>query len=149
MNFELSKIPNRTTQPRNFGITMISDRVLNLAETENMLSVASQHIDMVKLAFGTAMVTPILSEKIKIFKSYNIPVFFGGLLFEAFIIRNQFEDYIRVCEQFGITHMEVSDGSINIPHADKCNYISLLTKYGTVLSEIGRKDANNIMPPYK
>ena len=45
--------------------------------------------------------------------------------------------------------MEVSDGSITIPHTEKCGYIEKLTKYGTVLSEVGSKDATHIIPPYK
>jgi len=151
MNFNLSKIPLRTPQPRNFGITMISDRGLNLAETENMLSVAASHIDMVKLAFGTAMVTPLLREKIQIYKAHNIPVFFGGLLFEAFIIRNQFGDYIKMLDDFEITFTEVSDGDINITHEKKCDYIRTLAARGTVISEIGSQDKDKVKvtPPYK
>ena len=81
--------------------------------------------------------------------SYDIPVYFGGTLFEAFLIRNQFEDYIAICKDYQITYMEVSDGSISIPHAEKCGYIEKLTKYGTILSEVGSKDAAHIIPPYK
>jgi phosphosulfolactate synthase len=150
MNFNLSKIPERTTQPRDFGITMISDRGLNLAETENMLSVAASHIDMVKLAFGTAMVTPLLREKIQIYKSHNIPVFFGGLLFEAFIIRNQFDDYIKMLDDYDITFTEVSDGDIKITHEKKCEYIRTLSTRGVVISEIGSQDKDKVKvtPPY-
>ena len=83
------------------------------------------------------------------YQSYDIPVYFGGTLFEAFLVRNQFNDYISLCKDFKVTHMEVSDGSITIPHAEKCGYIEKLTKHGTVLSEVGSKDATNIMPPYK
>ena len=75
--------------------------------------------------------------------------YFGGTLFEAFLIRNQFNEYINVCKEFGVTYMEVSDGSIDIPHAEKCGYIEKLTKHGTVLSEVGSKDAAHIIPPYK
>ena len=128
MNFNLSKIPQRTTQPRDFGITVISDKGLSVTETENLLSVSSLHIDIVKLAFGTAMVTPLLKEKIKIYQSHNIPVFFGGLLFEAFIIRNQFDDYIKMLDEHEIFLTEVSDGAINISHEEKCNYIRTLSK---------------------
>ena len=110
---------------------------------------AHPHVDIVKLGFGTSFVTPGLREKIEIYRSYNLPVYFGGTLFEAFLIRNQVEDYISVCRDFGITYMEVSDGSITIPHAEKCGYIEKLTKIGTVLSEVGSKDAEHIIPPYK
>jgi phosphosulfolactate synthase len=103
----------------------------------------------VKLGFGTSFVTPNLKEKLEIYSSADIPVYFGGTLFEAFLIRNQFDDYIQVCKDFGIRYMEVSDGSITIPHAEKCGYIEKLTKHGIVLSEVGSKDAEHIIPPYK
>ena len=151
MNFNLDKIPERTTQPRSNGITMVTDKGLSLQDTKDFLSVSSAHVDMVKLAFGTAYVTPNLDEKIKVYQSYNIPVYFGGLLLEAFIIRNQFDDYIDVVKKYGINYFEVSDGSLSIPHAEKCGYIEKLAKLGTVLSEIGSKDKDreHITPPYK
>jgi len=151
MNFNLDQIPERTQKPRTSGITMVTDKGLSAGETENFLSVAAPHVDIAKLAFGTPVVTPDLDEKIKIYKNYNIPVYLGGLLFEAFIIRNQFDDYLRVVEHYGINYMEVSDGSINITHAEKCGYIEKLTKYGLVMGEIGSKDKDreHITPPYK
>ena len=149
MNFNLSQIPQRTTQPRTNGITMVMDKGLSIQEAENFMSVAGPHVDVVKLGFGTAFVTPNLKGKLEVYRKYNVPVYFGGTLFEAFLIRNQFEDYINMCKEFGITTMEVSDGSIDIPHAEKCGYIEKLTKYGTVYSEVGSKDAAHIIPPYK
>ncbi|UPK67911.1 phosphosulfolactate synthase [Chitinophaga filiformis] len=151
MNFNLDKIPDRTQQPRSFGITMVTDKGLSLQDTKDFLSVAAPHVDMAKLAFGTAYVTPNLDEKIKVYQSFNIPVYFGGLLLEAFIIRNQFDDYIEVIKKYGINYFEVSDGSLSIPHAEKCGYIEKLAKLGTVLSEIGSKDKDreHITPPYK
>jgi phosphosulfolactate synthase len=149
MNFKLSQIPARILKPRQHGITMVMDKGLSIEETKNFLSVAHPHIDIVKLGFGTAFVTPNLREKIEVYQSYDLPVYFGGTLFEAFLIRNQFEDYISVCKEYKIDYMEVSDGSITIPHAEKCGYIEKLTKYGIVLSEVGSKDAEHIIPPYK
>lgn len=149
MNFELSQIPERTSQPRTYGLTMVMDKGLSIADTKSFLSVASPYVDIVKLGFGTSFVTPHLKEKIAIYKEYNIPLYFGGTLFEAFLIRNQFDDYIKTIKDFGVEYMEVSDGSIIIPHAEKCGYIEKLAKHGTVLSEVGSKDVTNIMPPYK
>lgn len=149
MNFNLSQIPERNKKPRSHGITMVMDKGLSIEEARNMLSASGPHIDIVKLGFGTSYVTPNLKEKIEIYQSHHIPIYFGGTLFEAFLIRNQFQDYIDTCKQYNITMMEVSDGSITIPHAEKCGYIEKLTKYGTVLSEVGSKDAAHIIPPYK
>lgn len=149
MNFNLSQIPVRTQQPRTSGLTMVMDKGLSINEVHNFMSVGRPHVDIVKLGFGTAFVTPNLREKIEVYHSYDIPIYFGGTLFEAFLIRNQFEDYISVCKDYGIKYMEVSDGSISIPHAEKCGYIEKLTQHGTVLSEVGSKDAAHIIPPYK
>ena len=149
MNFNLSNIPDRNQKPRTYGLTMVMDKGLSINEARNFLSVSHPHVDIVKLGFGTSFVTPNLREKIEVYQSYEIPVYFGGTLFEAFLIRNQFEDYISVCKEYDITYMEVSDGSITIPHSEKCGYIEKLMKYGTVLSEVGSKDAEHIIPPYK
>ncbi|HYM92949.1 MAG TPA: phosphosulfolactate synthase [Chitinophagaceae bacterium] len=149
MNFNLTQIPERNKKPRAAGLTMVMDKGLSVNETSNFLSVCHPHVDIVKLGFGTSFVTPNLAEKLEVYRSYNIPVYFGGTLFEAFLIRNQFEDYLNICKDYGITYMEVSDGSITIPHAEKCGYIEKLTQYGVVLSEVGSKDAAHIIPPYK
>jgi phosphosulfolactate synthase len=149
MNFNLTQIPERHLKPRTHGITMVMDKGLSIAEVHNFLSVAHPHVDIVKLGFGTSFVTPNLREKIDVYTSYDIPIYFGGTLFEAFIVRNQFEDYVNVCREYGVKYVEVSDGSITIPHAEKCKYIEKLTKHGEVLSEVGSKDAAHIIPPYK
>lgn len=150
MNFNLTQIPERTQRPRKYGLTMVMDKGLSVQEARNFCSVAAPHVDIVKLGFGTSFVTPNLREKIAVYQDeYDIPVYFGGTLFEAFLVRNQFEDYISVVKEYGIRYMEVSDGSVVIPHAEKCGYVEKLAKHGLVLSEVGSKDATNIMPPYK
>ena len=149
MNFNLTQIPERNAKPRHHGITMVMDKGLSINEVHNFLEVAGPHVDIVKFGFGTAFVTPNLREKIEVYKKAGMPIYFGGTLFEAFLIRNQFEDYIAICKDYGIDYVEVSDGSIIIPHAEKCGYIEKLTKHVTVLSEVGSKDAAHIMAPYK
>ena len=149
MNFHLDQIPDRTARPRNNGLTMIMDKGLSINEAHNLISVGEQHIDIIKLGFGTAFVTPNLRAKIEVYQKAGIPVYFGGTLFEAFLIRNAFDEYVSMMKDFQIEHVEVSDGSINIPHAEKCGYIEKLTSFGTVLSEVGSKDAAHIIPPYK
>lgn len=149
MNFNLSQIPDRNVKPRKSGITMVMDKGLSIPEVHQFLSVSQPHVDLVKLGFGTSFVTPNLREKIEVYRSYNMPIYFGGTLFEAFLVRNQLDDYIAVCKDYGVDYMEVSDGSITIPHTEKCGYIEKLTKHGTVLSEVGSKDAAHIIPPYK
>lgn len=149
MNFNLSQMPERLVKPRKEGITMVMDKGLTYEEARLFIENAIPHVDVVKLGFGTAYVTPRLREKIELYQGAGLPVYFGGTLMEAFLIRNQFEDYIALCKDYGIGHMEVSDGSITIPHTEKCKYIERLSALGTVFSEVGSKDAAHIIPPYK
>jgi phosphosulfolactate synthase len=150
MNFPLQQMPERTQSPRSHGLTMVMDKGMGIADVHNFLSVAQPYVDIMKLGFGTAYVTNNLKEKLSIYKEHQIPVYFGGTLFEAFIVRNQLEDYINSAKEFGVNLVEVSDGSISIPHEEKCRLIERLVKEGfTVLSEVGSKDASHVMPPYK
>ena len=147
--FNLSQLPDRSSKPRNNGITMVMDKGLSLQEVENFLENGSHYTDIIKLGFGTSVFTNKLQDKINLYKSANIPVYLGGTLFEAYIVRNQFDDYVKLIEKLGITHIEVSDGSLDMNHDVKCNYINTLAKNFTVLSEVGSKDAEKIIPPYE
>jgi phosphosulfolactate synthase len=149
MNFNLSQIPHRNPKPRESGLTMVMDKGLSVEEARNFLDVAYPHVDIIKLGFGTSYVTSNLEAKLAVFRSYNIPIYFGGTLFEAFLVRGQLEDYIEVCKRYGVEYIEVSDGSVDIPHKEKCGYIERLAKNGKILSEVGSKDAAHIIPPYK
>lgn len=147
--FNLNKLPNRTTKPRESGLTMVMDKGLGLRQVEDFIESCSDYIDIVKFGFGTSLITPNLQDKIKLYQEAGIPVYFGGTLFEAYVIRGQFDDYRKLITKFGITHCEVSDGSIEISEEEKCGYIRALAKEFTVLSEVGSKDAEKIIPPYK
>ncbi len=149
MNYNLHNIPERTVKPRVNGMTMVMDKGLSLRQTEDFLEVSGTHTDIVKLGWATSYVTPNLDEKLKLYRDAGIPVYFGGTLFEAFIIRNQFDDYRRVLDKYGMEHAEVSDGSIDIAHDVKCDYIRKLSEQVTVISEVGSKDVTKIFAPYK
>ena len=149
MNYSLNNLPERTKKPRQSGFTMAMDKGLSIREVEDFVDTCSDHVDIVKFGWATSYVTPNLKEKIKIYKDAGIPCYFGGTLFEAFVIRNQFDDYRKVLDKYGIDFAEVSDGSIELDHDLKCNYINKLSEQVTVLSEVGSKDVEKIIPPYK
>jgi phosphosulfolactate synthase len=149
MNYELSQIPERTNKPRNSGLTMAMDKGLSIRQVEDFLSTSGLYTDIVKLGWATSYVTPNLTEKLAVYKNANIPVYLGGTLFEAFVVRNQFEDYLRVLDKYKLEYVEVSDGSLEMESDIKCEYISRLAKNYTVLSEVGSKDEAKIIPPYK
>lgn len=149
MNFNLPFIPKRPGKPREKGVTMVMDKGLSLRQAEDFIESSGNLTDIVKLGFGTSIVTNKLSEKIKLYQAAGIEVYFGGTLFEAFLARNMFEDYRKLIDQYDLNMVEVSDGSIEIDHEEKCNYIKTLTSQVTVLSEVGYKDSEKIIPPYK
>jgi len=149
MNYELKNIPVRTTKPRAEGFTMAMDKGLSPRQVEDFMSSCSDYVDIVKLGWSTSYVTKNLREKLDIYKEAGVPVYFGGTLFEAFIVRGQFDDYRAVLDKYGLQFAEVSDGSISLNHDKKCEFISQLSKQVTVLSEVGSKDAAKIIPPYK
>jgi len=148
MNYELNQIPERTVKPRDTGYTMVMDKGLSMRQVEDLIETSGQFTDIVKLGWATSYVTANLKEKIELYKSANIPVYLGGTLFEAFIIRDQFDDYRKVIDKYDLKYAEVSDGSIVLDHDKKCEYIKTLSEQVTVLSEVGSKDAEKIIPPY-
>jgi phosphosulfolactate synthase len=149
MNYKLNQLPERTSKPRDSGYTMAMDKGLSIREAEDFMEVASDHVDIVKLGWATSYVVPNLKRKLEVYKAAGIPVYFGGTLFEAFLVRNQFEDYRRLLRPFDVSYAEVSDGSIELEHEIKCEYIRRLAAEVTVLSEVGSKDDTKIIPPYK
>lgn len=147
MNFELPFIPKREEKPRNKGVTMMMDKGLSLSETASFIEGKGHLTDLVKFGFGTSYVTPNLKEKIELYKNNGIKPYFGGTLFEAFYARGKFEDYLRVLDQYGLEMAEVSDGSIILPHDEKCEIIARMAKHKTVLSEVGSKDSGILIAP--
>jgi phosphosulfolactate synthase len=128
---------------------MAMDKGLSVRETEDFVDNCSDFVDIVKLGWATSYVTKHLDKKLAVYKEAGIPVYLGGTLFEAFIVRGQFDDYRKVLDKYDLGFAEVSDGSISLNHDKKCEYISELAKQVTVLSEVGSKDAAKIIPPYK
>jgi len=149
MNYSLQYVPERTGKPRQSGLTMVMDKGLSVREIEDMIEVAGEHIDVVKLGWATSYVSANLQKKLDAYKAAGIPTYFGGTLFEAFVVRKQFDDYRKLIDKYQMPYVEVSDGSIELPHEEKCNYISQLAKQVIVLSEVGSKDAEKILAPYQ
>ena len=147
MNFTIPYLPERTTKTRENGVNMIMDKGLSLREVEDMISVSGDYIDIAKLGFGTAFITKNLEAKIKLYQEANIRTYFGGTLFEAFISRGLFKEYLKLIDKYKLDMAEISDGSIKMEHDEKCKFISQLSKKVTVLSEVGSKEAGILISP--
>ncbi|MEO1021678.1 MAG: phosphosulfolactate synthase [Bacteroidota bacterium] len=149
MSFELNNLPKRTQKPRSAGMTLVLDKGLSVRETEDFCEVGSAFTDVVKLGWGTSVVTPRLKDKIEVYTNAGIPVYFGGTLFEAYVMRNQLSDYVGLLRHYNIESLEVSNGTIWISDEKKQQMIRELSQEFTVYSEVGSKNPNEIMPPYK
>ena len=141
----LKNIPSRASKPREEGLTMVMDKGLSLNEAENMVALKSELTDIVKLGFGTSLLTRFIDKKINLYQKSGMMVYTGGTLFEAFVIRNQFDDFCKLMDKLNLEMVEVSDGSISINHDVKCEYIQKLSKNFKVISEIGSKDESIIL----
>ncbi|MHB8657513.1 MAG: phosphosulfolactate synthase [Solirubrobacteraceae bacterium] len=146
---DLLSLPNRSSKPRERGVTSVLDRGLSIEQVEGLLEVTGAAIDLIKLGWGTALVTGNLEPKLARYREHGIPVILGGTLTELAIAQDRLEPLIEWLRELELTHVEISDGTITIPHEQKLELISRLAAEFTVLSEVGSKDATRIMAPYR
>ena len=141
------ELPYRTVKPRNLGITMVMDTGLPLDLIEDYLKMNSEFIDYVKIGWGTSVVTNDVEKKIKLYQKYDIPICFGGTLFELAVLQNKVKEYKAVLKKYNISYVEISDGSIDMSLEDKIKYIEEFSKDFKVLSEVGSKDVHAVVAP--
>jgi phosphosulfolactate synthase len=140
-------LPERSPKPRTTGITHVLDKGLGPSQVQDLLAVAADGIDIVKLGWGTAAVTTNLPAKIAAYRERDVPVCLGGTLLEVVLKQGKLEEYVRWAKDLGIDHLEVSDGTIALDHDEKTAVIKRLTKDFTVLSEVGSKSEDVIFAP--
>lgn len=146
---EISHLPERTSKPRTNGLTMVMDKGLSIREAQDLIETGGELVDLLKLGFGTSLVTPGIGNKVKLYREAGFDVYCGGTLFEAFFIRNELDRYLKFIDGLGIECLEVSDGSMVIPHDEKCELIHRLSKNYKVLSEVGSKEEGILISPAK
>jgi len=149
MPFSLNNLPDRTEKPRSNGITLALDKGFSVRQAEDFCDSSAEYTDVVKLGWGTSYVTKNLEQKLSVYSSANIPVYFGGTLFEAYAMRDQLDAYKNLLHNYGIEYVEVSNGSIWLSEERKQSIIEDFSKEFTVFSEVGSKNPNEIIPPYK
>ena len=142
-------VPARSPKPRSQGLTHVIDKGLNLREIEGLFDTAGEYVDVVKLGWGTSYVTKNLEKKIALYRSLETPVVCGGTLFEAAVARGKLDEYRRWLLEHRFSHVEVSDGTIDLSHDRKLELIAELARDFTVLSEVGSKDADIVYAPYQ
>ncbi|HZP73077.1 MAG TPA: phosphosulfolactate synthase [Gaiellaceae bacterium] len=129
------------------GLTHVLDKGLGPRGWEDVLEMAGEHIDIVKLGWGTAYVTNNLQRKLDVLKEKRVVI--GGTFFEVVYLRGKFDEYKRWLQELGLTHVEISDGTIEIPRERKLELIADFARDFTVLSEVGSKDSEVVFAPYE
>jgi phosphosulfolactate synthase len=142
-------LPERSSKPRESGITHVLDKGMGLAQIRDLFAICGDYVDIVKLGWGTAYVTPNLKQKVALYQELGIPVCFGGTLLEAAVLQNKLDEYVRAVKVFGMECIEISDGTIKMEEADKLALIRRLAKEFRVLSEVGSKDETVVIAPFK
>ena len=122
------------------GLTHVIDKGLGPRAWEDVLEVAGDHISIVKLGWGTAAVTQNLERKLEVLQPK--PVVIGGTFFEVVYAKGRLDDYKSWLNALGITHVEISDGTVDIPRERKLELIADFARDFTVLSEVGSKDSS-------
>ena len=133
-------LPARPGKPRQSGLTHVLDKGLGPRGWEDVLEVAGDYIDIIKLGWGTAYVTKSLERKLEVLKEK--PVVIGGTFFEVVYVKDQLDSYKRWLQSLGLTHVEISDGTVEIPRERKLELIADFARDFTVLSEVGSKDSS-------
>jgi phosphosulfolactate synthase len=142
-------LPPRPGKPRTEGLTHVIDKGLNLREIEGMFDTAGRYVDIVKLGWGTSYVTNNLEKKIALYRSFETPVVCGGTLFEAVYARGKLDEFKRWLTEQRFSHVEISDGTLEIPRERKVELIADFARDFTVLSEVGSKYEEIDYAPYQ
>ena len=149
MPFKINQLPTRTQKPRNNGMTLVLDKGYSTRQVEDFCEVCSESVDVVKLGWGTSYVTQNLEAKLAAYENAGIPVYLGGTLFEAYLLRDQLDAYLKLLNKYHIDTLEVSNGTIWLSDKRKQEIIRDLSQDFNVYSEVGSKNPNEIIPPYK
>jgi phosphosulfolactate synthase len=147
--YEFLDLPQRSPKPRATGLTHVIDKGLNLRDIEGLFDTAGEFVDVVKLGWGTSYVTKNLEKKIALYRSLETPVVCGGTLFEAAVARGKLDEYRIWLVENRFSHVEVSDGTIELPRERKLELIGELAQDFVVMSEVGSKDAETVYAPYQ
>jgi phosphosulfolactate synthase len=142
-------VPARPGKPRDVGLTHVMDKGLNLRDIEGLFDTAGQFVDIVKFGWGTSYVTNNLEKKISLYRSFETPVVCGGTLFEAVYARDRLDEFKAWLVENRFSHVEISDGTLDIPRDRKLELIAEFSRDFTVLSEVGSKDSDVVYAPYQ
>lgn len=141
MNPTSLTLPSRAIKPRTCGLTMVVDGGVPLGTLRDVVASAGEYLDFVKFGWGTAVVSGELGAKIELLRDNEVDFYFGGTLFEKYVLQGRFDDFRALCHEWSCRHVEVSNGTIDMSNQEKAGYVRKLAEEFTVISEVGFKDA--------
>jgi phosphosulfolactate synthase len=137
---DLIPLPQRTTKPRTVGVTHVVDPGLTRVEAAGLMELAAAHVDIVRLGWGSALVTGALEAKLSVYRDHDVAPMLGGTLTELAWRHGRIEELRRALQALDIHHVEVSEGTLDLPVQDKRRLIRELSEDFTVFVEVGSKD---------
>jgi phosphosulfolactate synthase len=141
MSINFLELPYRTPKPRHNGVTMVIDNGMPLGHFTDVVTSSGAYIDFMKFGWGTSVVHPQMDAKIQVLRDAGIDFYFGGTLFEKYLVQNRFEEFRSMCQHYDAKYVEVSNGSIDMSDVQKSAYVAKLSDDFEVISEVGSKDS--------
>ncbi len=140
MNLSYLNLPEHEAKPRESGLTMVIDRGTPLTYFTDLIKTNGEFIDFIKFGWGTSVVAKDLEKKIEVLRSEGVDFYFGGTLFEKYLLQEKFDDFRLMCDYYGCKFIEVSNGTIDLSDSHKADYVQSLSRDFRVISEVGSKD---------
>lgn len=142
MNETALELPRREAKPRRAGVTMVVDGGLPLRSLRDLVDSAGEYVDLVKFGWGTAVVSGEIGKKVALLQEHGIDYYLGGTLFEKHVLQDRFDAFRWLCHDLSCRYVEVSNGTVDLPNAEKAGYIRTLADEMCVISEVGFKDVD-------
>ena len=142
-------LPQRPVKPRDQGVTHVIDTGLSTVEAQGLMASAAEYVDLVRLGWGSAYVTSDVRAKVRRYQEAGVPVMLGGTLTELAWLRGKMPGLTSWLDELGIEHVEVSSGTVSMPPQEKLGLIESLAAKYTVFAEVGEKDPNALLAPYR
>lgn len=140
-------LPERTPKPRINGFTHVLDKGLSLVGLQSLIETAGDHMDFLKLGWGTAYVSAGVKAKVAMCQAAGIHLCLGGTLFEIAAQQGRVAEYAIWLHRLGIRHVEVSNGATPLDSQAKRQHIRTLAQEFKVISEVGSKDPTRAVRP--
>jgi len=150
--FPASLAEARQDKPRARGQTWISLFGEGPRAVEDLLTMAGPFIDRAKLAYGSSLLADrgTLAAVIELLAKAGVDVYPGGTLVEMALRAGRYADLLAWARDTGFTAIEICDGVIELPAAERRRAIEQARAAGfrvtTVVQEVVRKPLAEVVP---